>query len=112
MTKDPQRLWEGVTNATDGVQAVQTLTGILADKKGRVFISRLGSKDAELCVEILDDVSHNLHSPHSPQPQTVSSGYHNAQPQTRREADFLRHVEETRRVSWTTAGSREDNWEA
>jgi len=98
MTSDPQRLWKDVTNATDEVQAVQTLAGILADKKGRVFISRLGSKDAELCVEILDDVRHNLYSPHSPPPQTVSAGYYNAHPQTRREAGFLRHVEETCRV--------------
>jgi len=109
MTKDHQRLWKGVANATDKAQAVQILADILADHEGRAFISRLDSKDAEPCIEILDDVSHGLRLPHSPPPQAVSSGYYNAQPQVRREAGFLRHIEETRRASWTTARSHEDN---
>ena len=56
---------------------VQTLAEILADKEGGVFISRLDSKDAELCIEILDCVSHHLYMPPSP-PQMVSSGHRGA----------------------------------
>jgi len=57
MTKDYEQLWKSVASATEAAQAVGTLAEILADKEGRVFISRLGGKDAELCIEILDDVS-------------------------------------------------------
>lgn len=63
MTKDYEELWDGVTNAANEAQAVRTLAEILTDKEGRVFISRLGSKDAELCIEVLDRVSHGLHFP-------------------------------------------------
>jgi len=83
MIKDHRLLWEAAANATDTAQAVQILAESLVDKEGRVFISRLGSEDAEPCIEILDNVSYNLHSPHSSPPQTVSSGYYDAQPQTR-----------------------------
>lgn len=79
MTKNYEELWKGVTDATSAAQAVRTLGEILADKEGRVFIARLGSKDAELCIEILDDVSHELCFP-LPPPQTVSAGHHRTQP--------------------------------
>jgi len=62
-----------VTNATDEAQAIRTLAGILNDKEGKVFISRLDRKDAELCVEILGDVGPDLHSSCS-QPQPVHQG--------------------------------------
>ena len=73
MTRDYEQLWEGVTRITDEAQAVQALANILADKEGRAFVSRLGGKDAELCIEILDDVSHDLHFSLSP-PQTITLG--------------------------------------
>jgi len=111
MTKDHRLLWEAAANATDKTQAAKILAESLVDKEGRDFILRLGSEDAESCIKILDNVSRHLYSPHSPPPQTVSSGYCRAQPQTRREAGFLGHVEETCRASRTTAHarSRENN---
>ena len=66
MTKDYEQLWKGVTHITDEAQAVRALADILADNEGRRFVSRLGGKDAELCIEILDDVSRDLHFPPSP----------------------------------------------
>ena len=71
MSKDYQKLWKNVT--TDEAKAVRALAEILAEKEGRVFISRLDADAAELCVEILDHVSCDLHSSIS-SPQTVSSG--------------------------------------
>lgn len=59
MAKNYQGLWEGVVKTTDEGRAVRALAEILADKPGRVFLSRLGLKDAELCMEILDHVCHN-----------------------------------------------------
>ena len=84
MAKNYQQLWEDVTasSTVDEVKAVRTLAGILADKEGRVFISSLERKDAELCIEILDHVSRDLHSPSSPA-QTVSSGHRKRRAQTR-----------------------------
>lgn len=96
MTKDHKQLWEDVTRTTDEAQAVLALSEILADKEGRAFVSRLGGVDAGLCIEILDDVSHRLRFPLSPfATQTISLGHRGMQPQTRREAGFLRHVEKT-----------------
>ena len=60
MAKGYQQLWKDVTNATDEAKAVRTLAGILANKEGRTFISRLGRKDGELCIEILDRVGCDL----------------------------------------------------
>jgi len=102
MTKDYKQLWKDVTHAIDEVQAVQTLAEILADKEGGVFISRLDSKDAELCIEILDCVSCDLYMPLS-SAQVVSSGHRGARAQTRREAGLLRYVEKTCWSSRTTA---------
>ena len=59
-----------VANPTDEAQAVRSLAGILRDKEGKVFISRLDRKDAELCIEILGNVGPDLHSPCS-QPQPI-----------------------------------------
>ena len=64
MAKDYRRLWKDVTSTTDEAKAVRTLAMILADKEGRVFISRLERGDAELCIEILDHVSRYLHLLH------------------------------------------------
>jgi len=61
--KDYVQLWKGATTAVDKARAVRALAEILAGPKGRVFASHLDSKDAELCVEILDQVSRNLHLP-------------------------------------------------
>lgn len=58
---DYQRLWEGVANATDETRAVRALSAIVADSPGRGFVLRLERKDAELCIETLDYVSHDLH---------------------------------------------------
>lgn len=63
MAKDYQRLWVSATNATDGAQAAQTLAEILADKDGKVFVLRLDSKDVELCIEMLANVSFDLRYP-------------------------------------------------
>jgi len=82
MAQDYQHLWKGVTNTTNEAQAVWTLAKILADKEGRAFISRLHKKAVELCVEILDNVSRDLHLPHSAPPQTALSGSYKAWPQT------------------------------
>jgi len=81
MEKDYQRLWAAVTNATDKTQATQTLAEILADKDGKVSILGLDSKDAESCIEILDNVSPDLRLPRS-QPQAVCQGIaeHNLKP--------------------------------
>ena len=101
MAKDYRRLWRDLTNTIDEAKAVRLLAEILADKEGRVYISRLERKDAEVCIEVLDHVSCVLLcSPFVV--SVVSAGYRVAQPQTHREAGFLRHIEETCRVLWTT----------
>jgi len=64
MTKDREQLWKDVTGTVDNAQAVRALAKILADPGGRAFVSNLESKDSvDLCVEILDQVSQNLHFP-------------------------------------------------
>lgn len=63
MAKDYEQLWKGATGVVDKVRAVQTLGEILADPEGRVFVSRLDGKGAELCIEILDQVSRDLYLP-------------------------------------------------
>lgn len=78
MGQDYQDLWRRVANATDVAQAVQTLAEILVHKEGRAFISCLDRHDAELCVEVLDNVSRDPHLLHLPPPQTVSSGSYKA----------------------------------
>ena len=58
MTKDYQQIWKDITNnPNDEAKAIRTLAEILTDKEGRDFISHLDRKDAELCIEILDQVS-------------------------------------------------------
>jgi hypothetical protein len=61
MDKDYRQLWKDVTSATDEANAVRTMAEILTDWEGRTFISRLERKEAELCIEILDHVSCDLH---------------------------------------------------
>ena len=75
MAKDYQQLWEGVTNAVNETEAVQTLAEIVADPGGRVFVSNLESKDAVLCIETLDHVSCDPPLP-PPPPHMVSLGHH------------------------------------
>lgn len=94
MVKDYRQLWDGALNATAEAESVSTVLEILADKEGRTFISSLDSKYAELCIEYLDQVSSNLQLPFPP-PQATSSGSRTAQPQNRREAQFIRRIEET-----------------
>ena len=82
MANEYQRLWMDVANPTDEAQAIRSLAEILSNKEGKIFISRLDRKDAELCVEILGDVGPDLHSPCS-QPQPVHQGIaaeHNLRP--------------------------------
>jgi len=61
-------------SATDKAQAIHTLSSVLIEREGRVFVSGLDDKDAELCVEILDNVSRGPHSLHSPPPQATRQG--------------------------------------
>jgi hypothetical protein len=69
MAKDFQQPWKNVTSANDEASAVRVLAGILTEKEGRAFVSRLERKDAEFCIEILDRVSWDsrLHPSLSPQ---------------------------------------------
>ena len=60
-TKDYQRLWKDVTSKNDEGEAVRILTNILQDAEGTTFISDLALDDAELCIEMLDHVSRDLH---------------------------------------------------
>ena len=62
MATDYEQLWKVVTDTTDDATSVPALAGVLADREGRGFVSRLGRKQAELCVAILDRVSHDPHS--------------------------------------------------
>ena len=66
MAKDYQRLWRDITRTIDEGNTVQALAEILLDQEGRTFISQLGRRDAELCIEILDYVSRDLCLPLSP----------------------------------------------
>ena len=69
MAKDFRRLWKDATNTIDQTKAVRILADILVDKEGRVFISRLERKDAELCIEILDYVGCDPHLFHFRRPR-------------------------------------------
>jgi len=60
MAKDYRRLWKSVVGTIDEARAVRTLADILVDKEGNAFVSRLERNDAELCIEILYHVSHDL----------------------------------------------------
>ena len=79
MTKDYKQLWKRITDKTgqsEVAQAAHALAEIVADSAGRDFISRSSREDAELCVEILDHVSRDLHSP----PPATSDGLIRASP--------------------------------
>jgi len=85
-TKDYRRLWNGIAGATD---KARSLAEILADKEGRAFISRLDERDAELCIEILGDVSYSLHLPFFlPQTSLQCIAVHNLKP-AERQASFV-----------------------
>ena len=57
---DPSVLWrEVVTSPSDGARPVQALAEILANKQGRSFVFQLERNDADLCLEVLDRVSHD-----------------------------------------------------
>jgi len=92
MAKDYHQLWKDAISAGDKAKAIQTLSDVLVEKEGRVFFSRLDGKEAKLCVEILDDVSCDPHSSHSPLPQTNSLGRYRTQPQTYQEACSIYHL--------------------
>ena len=66
MAKNYQQLWQDVASTSDEGKAVRTLAEIVLDKPGRTFILGLERGDAELCIEILDRVSHDLYLPPSP----------------------------------------------
>ena len=94
MTKDYQQLWEGVINAANETEAVQTLAEIVADSDGRAFVLDLESEYVALCIETLDHVSCDPHLP-PPPPHTNSSGHRSAQSRNNQEGGFFPHVKET-----------------
>jgi len=65
MTDYYQQIWTGIANATEEAQAIQALAGVVAEKDGQVFISRLDGKDAVSCVRILYQVRNGSNSPFS-----------------------------------------------
>jgi len=72
-------------------------------------MSSLECKDAELCIEILDNVSCDPHLSPPPPSQIVSSGHRGAQAQDRREASLLRYTEATCWDTRATARFDDDN---
>lgn len=50
--------WESVLDTID--VGVRILGGALSSKEGREFVCALGSRDAGLCLELLDRVSRRL----------------------------------------------------
>jgi len=70
MGKDYQQLWNDITNGPEKAGAVPALGKILVDRAGRNFILGLGREDVELCMELSDQVSYDLHLLLSP-PHTV-----------------------------------------
>ena len=56
METDFNRLWKEARSAEDESKSIQSLAKILLSKEGRKFILTLKPKDAELCIEILDNV--------------------------------------------------------
>jgi len=109
MTRNYEQLWKGITDKTDKTEAAEGLAKIVADNAGRDFILGSEYEEAELCVEILDHVSHNTHSPPLPPSQMVSPGHHKTQPRTRREKYFPCYVEETCPVPQAAAPSHEND---
>ena len=71
VAKDYQRLWEGVAYAASEAEAVRALADIMVNKEGRAFALGLDRKAAELCIEVLDCVSCDLHFP----PSATSDGF-------------------------------------
>ena len=104
MAKDFQRLWKDVTGAEDEAAAVRALAEILVQKDGRAFVSRLENKYTDFCIDLLDRVSHDLHTQPPLTPRIVWPGYRNTRSQNPRETGFLCHTEKACGVSWTTTG--------
>jgi len=111
MARDYRRLWNDITSVPDEGKAARTLAEILVDKEGRYFISDLGCGDAELCIEILDHVSHSLHPLPTFAISVVSLGSRRSQTQDHREAGFLHHAEATCWDTRSTARFHGDNKE-
>ena len=63
MARDFERMWKDIASPNDEARAVRALAEILTEKEGRTFISSLERDDAEVCIDVLDNVSSNcVHS--------------------------------------------------
>ena len=63
MDLGPQRFWETVLDTID--VAIRILGHAMSSAEGREFICALGTRDAGLCLELLDRVSRYFPSFHS-----------------------------------------------
>ena len=63
MAESYSQLWNSVANTNDKAEAVLALSKISTDKEGRDFIVSLGREEIQLCINILDRVSFDLHLP-------------------------------------------------
>ena len=104
VAKDYKKLWKSVAKATNEGKAVRNLVDILSDEDGREFTSNLEHTDAELCIEILTNVSFNPHPHPSFVDLMVPSGRCGARPRTYSKASILSHIEEARRNPCATSG--------
>lgn len=102
MAKDFQRLWKDVTGTEDEAAAIRALAGILVEKEGRAFVSRLDRKYTDFLIDVLDRVSHDSRIQPPLTPQMVWPGHRNTRSQNHRETGFLCLAEEACRVSWAT----------
>ena len=96
MAKDYGKLWKSITRASDENKAIRILAEILLDKEGRDFALKLERSDAEICIEILDNVRAMAFIPYSSSSRIVVSGHRGTRPQICGETGVLCHVEETR----------------
>ena len=104
MAKDYRKLWAKVADVTEGTESTRILAEILTDEQGGTFVSQLGRRDAELCIEILDRVSRDPH-PDS-HDLTQLPGSVGTQTQQDREAGVPRYVVEVGRNLWTASQFR------
>ena len=63
MAESYPQLWNSVANTNDKAEAVLALSKISTDKGGRDFIVSLGREEVQLCINVLDRVSFDLHLP-------------------------------------------------
>ena len=68
----PSELWGRVITTINTTEQVTILASILANQEGRWFVSNLARKEAELCIEILAQVSCG---PHTLTSSGVSDGF-------------------------------------